>query len=125
MIFNYSDKALHLLTDTDLCKGIMVTNLLITVDEQSFFSRNNSEINMDIKVNRTEFPERKNNLLRILKKHKKAIALEGDNLGRIDAIQHTVLLEPGAKLFFILNYQLPLRMRPPVDKLIEEMKQDR
>ena len=38
-------------------------------------------------------------------------------------MQHTILLEDGAKAFFIPNYRLPISMRPSVDKLMEEMKQ--
>ena len=115
---------MHLLTDSDFCKGVVVTNPLITVDEHSFFSTSNTEPKVEKEVNKTDFPKPRESMIKILDHHRETIAVEGDKLGRTDAIQHTTLLEEGARPFFIPNYRLPISMRPIVHKLIEEMKAD-
>ena len=48
-----SDKTLTLLTDTKFCKGIVVTNLLITIGEHSFSTYAAS--GLETKVNETDF----------------------------------------------------------------------
>lgn len=80
-VCNYSDKTVHLLTNCKFCKGIVVTNSLITIGEQSFTTSADVDIEMIAReVNKTEFPEHKEQLLNIFHKFREAIALKGDKL---------------------------------------------
>ena len=122
-VYNYSDKRLELLAGMHFCKGIVVTNPIIPLEEHAFFSNGHTS-KLDEEVKEIDFPEHKNKLLKVLTKYREAIALEGDKLGRTDVIQHQIIMDDGAKPFYIPNYRLPISQRGVVDKLVEEMKAD-
>ena len=100
-----SDKTLTLTTDSKFCKGIVATNLLITIDEHTFDTYAASRL--ETEVNEKDFPEHRNELISILRKFRETVAIKGDKFGRTDVLQHKSVLEEGSKPFFIPNYHLP------------------
>ena len=117
-----SDKTLTLTTNSKFCKGIVVTNPLITIGEHTFSTYAAS--GLETEVNETDFPEHCGELIKILRKFRETVAIKGDKLGRTDVLQHKIILEEGAKPFFIPNYRLPISTRATVDSIVEEMKSD-
>ncbi len=66
-------------------------------------------------------PNLEQHLVSLLLKHRKAIALPGDALGKIDVTKHQIKFKPGTQAIYIPAYRIPHSMLATVDKLINEM----
>lgn len=123
-VYNYSDKRLELHAGIEFCKGIVITNPLLTLSEKAFVSVADTRVKLEGEVNNTDFPHCRDRLLQILEKYRSVVAVTGDKLGRTDVLQHKIVIEDGARPFYIPNYKLPISQRPIVDEMVEEMKED-
>ena len=121
-VTNSTDKTMTLTADSKFCRGIVVTNPLITLGEHTFSTLASS--GLDDEVNMTDFPEHRSELLEVLKTFRDTVAIHGDKLGKTEVLQHKIILADEAKPFFIPNYRLPLSRRAAVDEIIKEMKEE-
>ena len=67
-------------------------------------------------------PENNHDLIRVLNKHRKAVALSGEKLGRTDVIEHRNNLIDNSKPAFVPNFRLPVSRKNIVESLIEDME---
>ena len=58
----------------------------------------------------------------MLNKHRKAVALTGEKLGRTDVIEHRINLIDNSKPVFVPNFRLPVSRRNIVECLIKDME---
>ena len=58
----------------------------------------------------------------MLNKHRKAVALTGENLGRINVIEHRINLIDNSKPAFVPNFRLPVSRRNIVESLLKDME---
>ena len=61
-------------------------------------------------------------LIRVLNKHRKAVALTGEKLGRTNVIEHRINLIDNSKPVFVPNFRLPVSRRNIVESLIKDME---
>ncbi len=65
-------------------------------------------------------PDLEQELINLLLKHKAAVALPGDALGKTDLLKHQIKLNPGTQPIYIPSYRLAHSKLATVDKLINE-----
>ena len=68
-----------------------------------------------------DFPEYRNLLSNILLDCRKAIAVEGDELGRTSLIKHRIDLVPGSRPKYIPAYRMPHSRKAIVKELVDDM----
>lgn len=69
----------------------------------------------------TSRPDLEQNLVNLLLKHREAVALPGDALGKTTLIKHQIKLKKGTQPIYIPAYRLPHSKLATVDKIINEM----
>ena len=122
-VHNHTDKRLLFRPGQTFCFGIFLDHQTLSVNGDTFFSFASVEDeNLNKEINQIHFPEKRTDLINLLKEFREVVATTGDKLGRTNVIQHKILLEEGAKPFFIPNYKLPISQRQIVEDLIKDMK---
>ncbi len=76
-------------------------------------------------VKTLDYPESKSALLKLLAKHRHAVALPGEPLGLTSRLIHHIFLQPDAKPSFVLSYRLPHRQRQAVQQKVDELLVER
>lgn len=71
-----------------------------------------------------DFPEARQKVLDLLQRHRGAIAIGKEKLGRTDIIRHAIPLEPGKTPKYIPAYRLPHSRKQVAEDLVEEMKRE-
>ena len=69
----------------------------------------------------TDRPELEPQLLKLLAKYRKTVALPGDALGKTSVLKHTIKLKPGTQPIYIPAYRLPHSKVEVAEKLVQEM----
>ena len=114
-------KTMNVVPGTTFCDIVILGNKSVTLSHEVFTSLS-AEDNLDKELGKTDYPNVRNDLLKLLGKFRDTVALSGDPLGRTNLIEHNVTLEKGTKPFFIPNYRLPIGRREIVDNLVLDMK---
>ena len=68
-----------------------------------------------------DYPELKDSLMKLLKRHRDVFALPGEPLGATDRAEHHIKLKPGTNPIYIPAYRLPHSQRQVVEDQIKEM----
>ena len=123
-VVNSTDKNIIIESGRNFCKGIVLDYKTLGVNGETFFSVTGNNVNIRDELNPTDFPERTDELIKILETYRDVVALKGEKLGRTQNIKHTIVLNSNAKPFFIPNYRLPISQRTIVDELITKMKEE-
>ncbi len=72
-------------------------------------------------VKKLYYLEGKSALLKLLAKHRQAVALPGEALGLTNRLRHHIFLQPDAKPSLILSYRLPHSQRQVVQQKVDEL----
>ncbi len=72
-------------------------------------------------VKALDYPEGKSALLKLLTKHRHAVALPGEPLGLTNRLTHHIALQPDAKPSFVPSYRLPYSQRQVVQRKVDEL----
>ena len=107
-MFNYPIKLVN--EDTD--QGMSVCSILEDSDLGRKFRNHLKPISR---------PDLEQDLISMLVKHKEAVALPGDALGKTSVLKHQIRLQPGTNPIYIPAYRIPHSQQQIVDKLIDEM----
>ncbi len=72
-------------------------------------------------VKTLDYPEGKSALLKLLAKHRHAVALPGEPFGLTNRLTHHISLQPDAKPSFVPSYRLPHSQRQVVQGKVDEL----
>ena len=98
-------------------RSVMLSSEVLACTHNEIDSRN-----IEDELVKTDFPELKDDIIRVLNRFRTTVALPGDQLGRTNVIDHRIVLNEGATPFFVPNYRLPVGRREIVDNLVTDMK---
>ncbi len=72
-------------------------------------------------IKKLDYPEGKSALLKLLAKHRQAVALPGEPLGLTNRLTHHILLQPDTKPSFVPSYGLPHSQRQVVQQKVDKL----
>ena len=119
-----TDKSVKLSPGESFCSECILENSTFSVNESVFMSLSEQTNNSSLKkeLGTVDFPENNHDLIRVLNKHRKPVALTGEKLGRTDVIEHRINLIDNSKPAFVPNFRLPVSRRNIVESLIKDME---
>ena len=102
----------------------ILENSTLSVNESVFtsLSEQTSNNSLEKELGTVDFPENNHDLIRVLNKHRNAVALTGEKLERTDVIEHRINLIDNSKPAFVPNFRLPVSRRNIVESLIKDMQ---
>ena len=119
-----TDKSVRLSPGESFCSSPILENSTLSVNESVFTSLSEQTNNnsLEKELGTVDFPENNHDLITVLNKHRKAVALTGEKLGRTDVIEHRINLIDNSKPAFVPNFRLPVSRRNIVESLIKDME---
>ena len=119
-----TDKSVRLSPGESFCSMCILENSTLSVNESAFTSllEQTNDNSLEKELGTVDFPENQTDLIRVLNKHRKAVALTEEKLGRTDVIEHRVNLIDNSKPAFVPNFRLPVSRRNIVESLIKDME---
>ena len=124
-VYNSTDKRINVYAGQTICSGIILDQKTMSVESEAFCCLTRVEENqLEKEIGNLHFPQAKEALMNLLKEYRDVLAIEGDKLGRTDAVKHRIILEENAQPFFIPYYRLPFSQREKIEEMIKDMKRD-
>ena len=119
-----TDKSVRLSPGESFCSACILEISTLSVNESVFMSLSEQTNNnsLEKELGTVDFPENNPDLMRVLNKYRKAVALTGEKLGRTDVIEHRINLIDNSKPAFVPNFRLPVSRRNIVESLIKDME---
>ena len=119
-----TDKSIRLIPGESFCSACILENSTLSVTENVFTSllEQTSNNSLENELGNADCPENKSDLIKMLNKHRKAVALTGEMLGRTNVIEHKINLIDNSKPAFVPNFRLPVSRRNIVESLIKDME---
>ena len=116
---NYGEDELILSTnESSVTKDLFDTSVNNDAPEPSSY-----EDKLKAEAQTIDFPEYRNQLIGILRKYRKAVAVKGDTLGKTSLIKHKIELLPGTRPRYIPAYRMPHSRKAVVQELVEVMEE--
>ena len=118
------DKAVRITPRESFCSACILENSTLSVTESVFTSllEQTSNNSFENELGKVDCPENKSELIKMLNKHRKPVALTGEKLGRKNVIEHRINLIDNSRPASVPNFRLPVSRRNIVENLIKDME---